>query len=939
MNKALLVLAAGCCGVLMVGAASSVDPLSSDIDLCGRAERDNWGAPTCFGRKGSPAVVNVPVTNAHQTVFSLNGEWEFLGDDQTILYGGKPWQLPAKGGLPTRLDTDAHWQEMMRIPLYNVHGPAKSRPVGIPGFWEPQGIGKPGLGHPWDMSDLAPFRLRHVFFGAAYLRRTFRAPAEWKGREIWLKIGGVQSLAYIWINARPAAFIRQSCGTYKFNVTGLVEPGKDFRVVALVHNNMPSKFGAANACHHFGGFYRSLELEVTDSVWLDDVWGSGDVEAKRADVHVSVRGRTAGEKVRIRLDLDGKTVTREAAAGDDVVLSVPLPDLQPWSCERPHLYLAHVTLERGGRIVHGWSERFGVRKLEIKDGAFRLNGRPFFVRGVGHHFRHPLTFVTSPDRALLDRETTLIRDLGFNSTRHHTNCPYPEYFEAADEKGIFVEPELSYDGGGLAEPHPYEPLFDTRELVRHRRRHVSFGFISFGNEGHLSDCDKDLYDLTKRIAPGVMVIHNDGGYNAPGITDFYSGPSAAWKPGTLGKRPRPFVCHEYLNVTTKLDPREEARFTGVMEPPRTIASYEAELKKAGLDRAWGDRMLDAAAALQGYYQKAGLESARRDPICSGYSFWSLSDCGASSSGPAVSQGLLTYFFELKKKGLNLEEMRACNSPSVLLLDTATPFVVVAGESFAGRIQLAHFSQDELPADAPLRWRLKSSRGILAEGSVRVAGVPARGPARTVAEVSFPVPDVSAAVEAELEVEYAGLRNAWSRWIFPKRRPRDGSRLAADATLLEKLRSLYPGIVALNDPAAGNRPLRILPWSDKAPAAAPGQRTLFVSGMNGRANVTLGWWWLGDQVGTAFLDHPALKGFPHDGTLSPLFFRVLKRGRELPFAPVPREKIVAAGEGGDRYFLYLGGDRQTLYSFGLDVLSGLPEATALLDGFIDYQLND
>ena len=35
---------------------------------------------------------------------------------------------------------------------------------------------------------------------------------------------------------------------------------------------------------------------------------------------------------------------------------------------------------------------------------------------------------------------------------------------------------------------------------------------------------------------------------------------------------------------------------------------------------------------------------------------------------------------------------------------------------------------------------------------------------------------------------------------------------------------------------------------------------------------------------------------------------------------------------------LGGDRVTLYSFGLDVLSGHPEAVSLLDGMIDYCLS-
>lgn len=135
------------------------------------------------------------------------------------------------------------------------------------------------------------------------------------------------------------------------------------------------------------------------------------------------------------------------------------------------------------------------------------------------------------------------------------------------------------------------------------------------------------------------------------------------------------------------------------------------------------------------------------------------------------------------------------------------------------------------------------------------------------------------------------------------------------------------------------PLRVLPWTPDAPAAEEGQRTLFVSQTDGAANVSLGWWWIGDQVGTAFADHPALAGLPHDGFLSPLFFRLVKRGRPLPLAPIPSAKLIAVGEGRNGYFCYLGGDRTTLYAFGLDILSGYPEAASLLDGMVDYCLSE
>ena len=52
-----------------------------------------------------------------------------------------------------------------------------------------------------------------------------------------------------------------------------------------------------------------------------------------------------------------------------------------------------------------------------------------------------------------------------------------------------------------------------------------------------------------------------------------------------------------------------------------------------------------------------------------------------------------------------------------------------------------------------------------------------------------------------------------------------------------------------------------------------------------------------------------------------------------------EDLFMVGEGGEKCFAYLGrrnvGDGVVVESFGLDLLSGKPEGTAILDGVIDY----
>lgn len=373
--------------------------------------------------------------------------------------------------------------------------------------------------------------------------------------------------------------------------------------------------------------------------------------------------------------------------------------------------------------------------------------------------------------------------------------------------------------------------------------------------------------------------------------------------------------------------------------PRTWKQFDGDLARSGLTRSWGLRCTDASQRLQAYYEKQGIEAARSDPSCLGYSFWAIADAGASTTGPSVAQGYFNAFWEPKRSGLSPEEFARFNGPDVILLKPKTESpVLISGTPFAADVLFASYGEHS-HAGTAVTWRIVAGETVLAEGESAVSGPTGVGAARRIATLSFDVPAVAVAVHAKLELSLDGVTNDWDRWVFPKRERKDGSRLAVHPSFAAAFTNLYDKVAILGTSSAKGRPLRVLPWTPDAPAAEEGQRTLFVSQTDGAANVSLGWWWIGDQVGTAFADHPALAGLPHDGFLSPLFFRLVKRGRSLPLAPIPSAKLIAVGEGRNGYFCYLGGDRTTLYTFGLDILSGYPEAASLLDGMVDYCLSE
>ena len=921
---------------------------------------ESWGY-----RKAQPAVVNPDARSPLQNVISLRGEWEFVTKEPNM----RPRRHPG-------------WEH-----FYNQPWPG-SRKIQVPGCWEAQGVGEPGTSVTWDCKwDHGPRELRNVFMGEAWYRKTVDLPAAWQGKRIWLKVGGVRSQGWFWVNGKTVAWVDNYCGTYKYDITDLVQAGTQAVVVAAVNNAIPSRKGQMVSSHQFGGLYRDVEIEATPDTRIDDAWVRGDFDKQEAEVHATVARATADGalkhpvlKVALRAALEGERPREPPGAAraepalqtgsvpvtfadgkhsSEVVCRLPLAPFRAWSPEEPNLYVAEITLCDGETPVHGWTERFGVRKIEVRGDRFFLNNKPFFVRGFGDDFVYPLTLVSPASKEIHLKHLKMARAAGFNYVRLHTHCEVPEYFEAADEAGIMIQPELPYYGDYPTEAFTFDPMRDLTELYRHYRRYVSFTTCCTGNEGLLGKpLDKEIYKLAKRLDPDRLMLHQDGNYNTSENSDFRNGPINVWEPGSF-KCDAPFVAHEFLNLGIKQDPRIEGRFTGPWMPPVTLAARDGGLTTAGLDRRWGDACQDAAHALQSCYQKRGVESARMDPACDGYDFWTIVDVVVAQGKSYSSQGLFDAFWNTKSNGSTPEAFRLFNGPTALLLKTAPACrIAVSGDTVKAGFWITHYGEARLE-QAQLRWTLRAGSAVLAQGEC-VGGDVELGSTRLLAETSVTMPNVVKPLHAILEAVVANVpgsalegerpreppvSNTWDFWVFPKREKQSGAGIAVSKGLMPALEKLYTGLVAAGSPEAEKAALLIsrIGSPDVGPALAAGKRVILINGTEGKPNVSLGWWSMGSQVGTAFAKHPALGDFPHDGTLSPLAFRILKQGLGLPFNGMLPAEMMVVGEGLNGYFLYAGearaGAGRVLMTFGLDLLAGTPEGTCLLDGMVRYARSD
>jgi len=889
------------------------------------------------GREATPAAVNPALRSKLRQTMSLDGEWKFAVD-------------PKKQG-----DKD-HWYRP-DIPLPNA------KRIRVPGCWEAQGVGGRGMSRSATPEQVNR-PLRGSYMGAAWYKKRVTIPAAWRGKEIWLKFGGVHAQGWFWANGTFLNHDRSYCGAYKYRVTDLVDANGNLVIAAKVRNDVPSGKGLFGWIQRFGGLYRSVELDATPPVLVDYAYVQGNLDAKSAAVHVTLRSTAPGrEQAEVQVTvatLDGrqagkasKKVTIEPGKTVDVVLATPLNPFKAWSPEHPNLYRADIVLKRNGKAVDGWVERFGVRKWEVRGGDFYLNNRKHMVRGFGDDYVYPLTICSPASREAHRKHLGLARAFGFNYVRHHTHCEIPEFFEAADELGIMVQPELPYYGSrpSAAAPGWFRPKEDLRELVTHYRRYVSLSTYCTGNEGHLgSPMDREIYALAKKLDPTRLFQHQDGGYNIPQNSDFGTGPAREWRANTVSDGRRAWFAHEYLNLAISRDPRLAPKYTEAQLPPLSMQGHLNELKTSGLDEKWGQKALDSGHYLQRLWQKVGLESARLDTTCDGYIYWTI-----HSVDFYADQGLLDPFWGVKKT--TPEFFRQFNSPTAVLAAHgrapigAAQRILGEGDTLKVNWWLSHFGAAPLKK-AVLTWRVAADGRVLGRG--RIENIDAAiGDVKKVGAGSWVVRDIRKPVHARLVagIEGTNVENSWDLWLFPRLRPRDGAGkgLAASGKVHDVLKSRYPGLARVGEPDAKKAQVLITDRMDGAffDALATGKSVVLVALGGPRPGLHPGWWLIGhggEQTGIVVAGHPAFGDFPHQGYLNYLFFRLVKstaKCRDEAYRGVEK-LMVNRGKWPQGYLAHVfqaKAGKGKLLGCGLNVLSKNVEAVHLLDQFIRYARSD
>lgn len=359
--------------------------------------------------------------------------------------------------------------------------------IGVPSCWELQGFGTYQYGMRFygikNPPGIADEQGRYKY--------EFTLPKQWEGRQIELVFEAVMTDAKVTINGRKAGSGLHQGGFYRFSfdVSDRIYFGNHKNKLE-VEVSKESANGQVNMAErradywNFGGIIRPVFIVAKPAQNISRVAVNAGMDGRfRADCYLN--RAIAGAKVRtIIKELDGKvigTTTTDCRNSDVAHVDFTVRNPRLWTAETPNRYEAVFELtDAKGKVLHREHQKFGFRTIEYRksDGIY-VNGTKIILRGVNRaSFRPESGRTLSPAKCIEDVE--LIKSMNMNAVRLSHYPADPEFLDACDSLGLYVDCELS--GWHWAhETIVGEKLVE--EMVTRDVNHPSIIFWTNGNEG------------------------------------------------------------------------------------------------------------------------------------------------------------------------------------------------------------------------------------------------------------------------------------------------------------------------------------------------------------------------------------------------------------------------------------------------------------------------
>lgn len=430
----------------------------------------------------------------------------------------------------------------------------------VPSSWEMQGYDKPIY-----KSAVYPFRPvnpPHVpkdYNGVGCYQKTFTVPANWKGMNITLHLGGVSSAYKLWINGKFAGYAEDSFLPSEFNITPYLQEGENVISVWVIRWSDGS-FLEDQDQWRMSGIHREVYLQAEPSLRIADFFYQTKLDKDYKNALLSIRPRIEnltgkdmpGYLLKVQLyDANNQPVLQQPLLkkADEIIneihprldrvkfglMETNISNPKKWSPEEPNLYKLVLTLEDStGKVLEVKTCKLGFRSIEFRkaDSKLLINGKLTYLYGVNRPDHHP-TRGKALTREDILQDIKTIKQFNFNCVRlsHYPSDPY--LLDLCDEFGIMVIDEANLEthglGGKLSHDAAWAGAYVERisRMALRDKNHPSIIMWSLGNEAGsgpnhaaMAAWIKD-FDMTRPLHyEPAMGSPKEEGYIDPGDTRY-----------------------------------------------------------------------------------------------------------------------------------------------------------------------------------------------------------------------------------------------------------------------------------------------------------------------------------------------------------------------------------------------------------------------------------
>jgi beta-galactosidase len=379
-----------------------------------------------------------------------------------------------------------------------------------------------------------------------WYRKSFAAPAAWKGRRAFIRFEAASLAADVYLNGVKLGRHEGGFAAFCYELGANLRIGGTNIVAVRVDNKRGIISPLGGDFTVFGGLYRSVSLLVTGPVVITplDFAGPGVYEKPvavtdaRAEVEILTKisnGGAQSRKLTARvtiLDAHQERVvtgsadaTVQAGETGEVKQSLVIQKPHLWNATAdPYLYTTRVELLDGNKTVDAVTQPLGLRYFHVDpQRGFILNGKPMQIHGVDLHQDGTAGWAVSEQDE--DRDMALMREMGVDGVRlaHYQHSDH--FHTLCDRNGVLAWSELALVNNVH---HSDEFRANVRqqltELIRQNFNHPAIVMWSMHNEIGSRDQPTDIIEELAALAhqedptrPTTGAASGDTMANLPGV--------------------------------------------------------------------------------------------------------------------------------------------------------------------------------------------------------------------------------------------------------------------------------------------------------------------------------------------------------------------------------------------------------------------------------------